>query len=327
MYKVGVINRCDFMYFEDEVGLSSKHVSVLLNETLESLDIQPNDIVIDGTLGLGGHAKEIAKKLDGGRLYGFDLDKRNIQRARQNLKKFEGKVAFINDGFDRIDHYSKVMKLENIDKVLLDLGLSSPHLDNAEYGFSYKSNGPLDMRFNQGGNVTAAMVLNNLSHERLVELFRNYGEIQGAPKLASIILEEREKAPFKYTVDFVERIEGFLHPQSRSKVLACIFQALRIAVNDELNRLYKGLRRMFELMSPGGRMAVISYHSLEDRIVKQYFNSLLKPEPKNNEESLKSIHGEPLVKLVNKKPIVPSEKEIEENPRSRSAKMRVIEKL
>lgn len=315
------------MYFEDEVGLSMKHVSVLLDEVVESLDVQPNDIVVDGTLGLGGHTKELAKKLDGGKLYAFDLDKRNMQRARQNLKKFEGKVAYINDGFDRIDHYAKVMKLDGLDKVLLDLGLSSPHLDNAEYGFSYKNNGPLDMRFNQTGSVTAAMILNNLPHEKLTEMFRNYGEVQGAARLATIIVEEREKAPFKYTLDFVERIDPFLNPKNKSKVLACIFQALRISVNDELNRLYKGLRRMFELLNPGGRIAVISYHSLEDRIVKQYFNSLLKPEPKNKEESLKSVHGEPLIKLINKKPILPSEKEIEENPRARSAKMRVIEKL
>lgn len=314
------------MYF-DEVGLSMKHVPVLLDDVLKRLDIQPNDIVVDGTLGLGGHTKEMAKLLDGGKLYGFDLDRRNMQKARQNLKKFEGKVAYINDGFDRVDHYAKVMKLEGIDKVLLDLGLSSPHLDNAENGFSYKHNGPLDMRFNQTANVTAAMILNNVSHEKLTELFRNYGELPGAAKLATIIVEEREKAPFKYTLDFVERIDEYLPVKHRAKRLACIFQALRISVNDELNRLYKGLRRMFELMNPGGRMAVISYHSLEDRIVKQYFQSLLKPEPKSEMESLKSLHGAPLIKLVNRKLIVPSEKEIEENPRARSAKMRVIEKL
>ena len=314
------------MYF-DEVGLSMTHVPVLLDEVLKKLDVQPNDIVIDGTLGLGGHTKEMAKLLDGGKLYGFDLDRRNMQRARLNLKKQEGKVAYINDGFDRIDHYAKVMKLDGLDKILLDLGLSSPHLDNAENGFSYKNNGPLDMRFNQTSNVTAAMILNNVSHEKLTELFRNYGELPGAARLATIIVEEREKAPFKYTLDFVERIADYLPEKHRAKRLACIFQALRISVNDELNRLYKGIRKMFELMKPGGRMAVISYHSLEDRIVKQYFQSLIKPEPKSDMESLKSLHGEPLIKLVNKKLIVPSEKEIAENPRSRSAKMRVIEKL
>ena len=314
------------MYF-DEVGLSMKHVPVLLDEVLKYLDIQPNDIVMDGTLGLGGHSREMAKLLDEGKLYAFDLDKRNMQRARQNLKKFEGKVAYINDGFDRADHYAKVMKLDGVDKVLLDLGLSSPHLDNAENGFSFQKNGPLDMRFNQEGNVTAAMILNNVSHEQLTELFRNYGELPAAAKLATIIVEEREKAPFKYTLDFVERIEEYLPQKHRNKRLACIFQALRISVNDELNRLYKGLRRMYELLNPGGRMAVISYHSLEDRMVKDYFKSLLKPEPKTKEEALKSVHGEPLIKLVNKKLIVPSDKEIEENPRARSAKMRVIEKL
>ncbi len=314
------------MYF-DEVGLSMKHVPVLLDEVLKRLDIQPNDIVVDGTLGLGGHTKEMVKLIDGGKLYAFDLDRRNMQKARQNLKKFEGKIAYINDSFDRVDHYSKVMKLDGLDKILLDLGLSSPHLDNAENGFSYKHNGPLDMRYNQNENITAAMILNNLSHEKLTELFRNYGELPAAPKLATIIVEEREKAPFKYTLDFVERIDDYLPVKHRSKRLACIFQALRISVNDELNKVYKGIRKMFELMNPGGRMAVISYHSLEDRIVKQYFNELLKPEPKNEMEALKSVHGEPLIKLVNRKIIVPSDKEIEENPRARSAKMRVIEKL
>lgn len=314
------------MYY-DEIGLSMKHESVMMEETLKYMDVQPTDIVVDGTLGLGGHTKEMAKLLDGGKVYGFDMDARNMQQARINLRRFEGKVAYINDSFDRIDHYAKVMKLDGVDKVFLDLGVSSPHLDNAEYGFSYKNNGPLDMRLDRRNNVTAAMILNNLPHEQLTDLFRNYGEIQGAKRLSTIILEEREKAPFKYTVDFVERIDAFLPDKHRSKRLACIFQALRIAVNDELNKLHKGLRNMFDTLNPGGRMVVISYHSLEDRIVKQYFNSLLKPAPASEEASLKSIHGEPLVKVLTKKPLTPSEKEIEENPRARSAKMRVIEKL
>lgn len=314
------------MYFE-EVGLSMKHVPVLLDEVLEYLDIQPNDIVMDGTLGLGGHTKEMVKKIEDGKVYAFDLDKRNMQRARQNLKKFEGKIAYINDSFDRAVHYGKVMKLDGVDKVLLDLGLSSPHLDNPEMGFSYRKNGPLDMRYDQSENVTAAMILNNLSKEKLTELFQNYGEIPAAAKLSRIIVKERDKTPFKYTLDFVERIDEYLPKRKRDKRLACIFQALRISVNDELNRVYRGIRQMFEILNPGGRMAVISYHSLEDRIVKQYFNNLLKPEPKTHEESLKSVHGEPLIKLLNNNVITPSEKEIEENPRARSAKMRVIEKL
>jgi 16S rRNA (cytosine1402-N4)-methyltransferase len=305
-----------------------KHVPVLKDRIMELLDIQENDIVVDGTLGLGGHSREMLLNLGpSGKLVGFDLDNRNMQEARKRLRRFQGRVFFVNDSFDKMDHYLKVLKLNKYDKILLDLGLSSPHLDIAEYGFAFKKKGPLDMRFDRNGKVTASVIINNLPEKELADLFRNFGEVPSANKIARFICEERKKKTFVYTTELAERLEPILPQKDRDKRLACIFQALRIGVNDELNTLYRGLRSAFECLSKGGRMAVISYHSLEDRMVKQYMNELLKPEPQSIEESRKRIHGDPLIEVLAKKVITPLKDEIDENPRARSAKLRVFKKL
>jgi 16S rRNA (cytosine1402-N4)-methyltransferase len=305
-----------------------QHEPVLLEKILEYLDIQENDTVLDGTLGLGGHSKHILQKLgSNGKLIGFDLDNRNMQEARKRLKKFEGKVLYVNDSYDQVEHYSKVLKFAPYNKVLLDLGVSSPHFDVAEYGFSFQNNGPLDMRFNKQSKVTAALILNQLAEDKLAEIFFNFGEISNARKVAATIVREREIAPFIYTVDFAERIGKCFSYKDRHKMLACVFQALRIAVNDELNVLSRGINAMFAGLASNGIMAVISYHSLEDRIVKNFFNELLRPVETSPEKALKSLHGDPLIEILTKKIVVPTKEESESNPRARSAKLRVIRKI
>ncbi len=304
-----------------------KHQPVLLDRVLELLDIQENDVLVDGTLGLGGHARAALLKLGpGGRLIGMDLDNRNMQVARKNLRRFQGKVYYINDSYEKIEHYLKVLKLQGYNKIVLDLGLSSPHLDVAEYGFSYRHKGPLDMRFDKRSKITASVILNKLPEEKLAEIFQNFGELPSSKKLARHIVAERSRGPFVYTTDFVRRIEEVIPNKEMDKRLAMIFQALRIAVNDELNVLYRGVRALFENMDPGGVMTVISYHSLEDRIVKKYFQELLKPPP-SFEQSKKRNHGDPLCEVLTKKVVRPLKDEVEDNPRSRSAKLRAVKKL
>jgi 16S rRNA (cytosine1402-N4)-methyltransferase len=309
-------------------AFSLTHKPVLLDQVIDLLDIDENDYVVDGTLGLGGHAKAILTKLGAnGRLYGFDLDSRNMQEARKRLKNFEGKVYYVNDNFCTIDHYQKVLKIEGIDKVVLDLGLSSPHVDVAEYGFSFKKRGPLDMRFSRKQKLTASMVVNGMSEAKIAEILFKFGELKSARKVAAFIVEERQKKPFVYTDELAMRLEPVLHPPVAHKELACIFQALRIVVNDELNVLYSGLNHMFELLKPGGRIAVISYHSLEDRIVKNFIKKLEKPLETDPVKAQMSIHAPSQVEVITKKIVVPTDEEIEVNPRARSAKLRVFKKI
>lgn len=309
-------------------AFSLTHKPVLLDQVIDLLDIDENDYVVDGTLGLGGHAKAILTKLGAnGRLYGFDLDSRNMQEARKRLKNFEGKVYYVNDNFCTIDHYQKVLKIEGIDKVVLDLGLSSPHVDVAEYGFSFKKRGPLDMRFSRKQKLTASMVVNGMSEAKIAEILFKFGELKSARKVAAFIVEERQKKPFVYTDELAMRLEPVLHPPVAHKELACIFQALRIVVNDELNVLYSGLNHMFELLKPGGRIAVISYHSLEDRIVKNFIKKLEKPLESDPVKAQMSIHAPSQVEVITKKIVVPTDEEIEVNPRARSAKLRVFKKI
>src|SRR6056300_165760 len=238
-----------------------EHVSVLLNEVSDYLEPKETDVIVDGTLGLGGHTKELLKRTNGlARAYGFDLDSRNLQIARNRLKSFDGRVSYINDNFSSIDHYFKVMKMDKLDKVVLDLGLSSPHLDIAEYGFSFKKRGPLDMRFSRKQKITAATLLNKLPEDQIAKVLKSFGELSNAKLVARKIVEERTVSPFKYTDEFATRIETCFHPKDRIKGLTCVFQALRIAVNDELRTLSLGLESLYNHLSSNGRIAVISYH-------------------------------------------------------------------
>jgi 16S rRNA (cytosine1402-N4)-methyltransferase len=291
------------------------HEPVLTDEVLSLLDLKGKRNVVDATLGLGGHAKIMLEKMPkSGKLIGFDADHSHIKVAKKNLRIFKDQVIFVNNNFVEMEAEMKKTKVRSIDAILFDLGIASPHVDFGERGFSFLREGPLDMRFNQNTGRTAADVLNDYSEKELVRIFFEYGEERNAKKIAREILKRRKWRKIKTTTQLAEFIEktvgrhGKIHPATR------IFQALRIEVNNELEVLPEGLRQAVALLKKGGRVAVISYHSLEDRIVKNYFRELSRMES-------------PMLKLLTKKPVVPSDEEISRNPRSRSAKLRVAEKL
>ncbi len=292
------------------------HESVLLEEVCELLELSKKKNVVDATLGMGGHAKEMLKALPkSGKLIGLDADPEHLKVAKKNLRSYKDRTILVHSNFgDMAEAIRENSRIKSIDAVLFDLGIASPHVDFGERGFSFMREGDLDMRFNPEQQLTAAEVVNKYGEKRLAEIFRDFGEEKRAKKIAQAICKNRKRKPFKTTKDLADFIEkllgrgGKIHPATR------VFQALRIEVNKELDVLVEGLRQAVELLKKNGRVAVISYHSLEDRIVKNFFRDLAR----NNGQSLK---------LITKKPIAPSEEEIQRNPRSRSAKLRVAEKL
>jgi 16S rRNA (cytosine1402-N4)-methyltransferase len=294
--------------------LNTKHDPVLLHETINLLNLQPGDVVVDGTLGLGGHAQTILERIGSdGHYYGFDLDETNLKSAQNRLKPFESQTTFFHSNFVHCQHRLQEINVGSVDKILLDLGVSSPHFDDPERGFSIKENGPLDMRFDRSTGQTAADIVNRWPEEDLKQIFYEYGEERYAPKVARMIKERRKANPFKTTFDVTDMISEIMkNPKDKRQVSTRIFQALRIAVNDELDVLQEAIDTMLPLLKPGGRMVVISFHSLEDRIVKHTFRNAAKT-------------GD--FKLLTKKPITPSHEEIENNSRSRSSKLRGIERL
>lgn len=294
--------------------LNTLHNPVLLHETINLLNPQKGDQVVDGTLGLGGHAQTILERLgDQGHYYGFDLDEKNLEYARNRLKDFESKTTFFHSNFAHCHQRLQESGVDQVDKILLDLGLSSPHIDDPERGFSVKHLGPLDMRFDRSEGFTAADVVNRWPESDLKKIFYEYGEERYAPKIARMIVEKRKAQPFKTTADLVELLTEIMkNPRDKRRVATRIFQALRIEVNDELTVLQDTLDSLLDFLAPGGRMVVISYHSLEDRIVKHRFRNAAKAGA---------------FKLLTKKPVTPSAQEIEINSRSASAKLRAIEKL
>ncbi|MDA1060310.1 MAG: 16S rRNA (cytosine(1402)-N(4))-methyltransferase RsmH [bacterium] len=304
-----------------------QHVSVLKEEVDKFLDL--SDLVVDATLGLGGHSLDILKKIGkSGVLYAFDQDERNLEEAKTRLKEYEKQIVYLKDNF----RYLKTRICEAsaseqsiVTAILFDLGLASTHVDTADRGFSFNLDGPLDMRFDPNSDLTAAQILNTYDEDALADIFFKYGEEPMSRRVARRICEERKTAPFDSTVRFREFLEEIL-PKKRtqkSHPATKIFQALRIEVNDELNALKEALAQAFEILKVGGRIVVISYHSLEDRIVKQFFKELLQPPG----DGIYSNHGEPQVEALTKKPVTPSEREISSNPRSRSAKLRAYRKL
>jgi 16S rRNA (cytosine1402-N4)-methyltransferase len=305
-----------------------EHVSVLRNSVQKYLELIEGEVVIDGTLGLGGHSLDILNKIGkSGRLFAFDQDARNLDFAVERLKAFEKQIVFINDNFRYLKKRITGEGVESVDAILLDLGLSSPHVDTADRGFSFMQDGPLDMRFDPEGSLTAAKVLNTYAEEDLVDIFFKYGEEKYARKIADKICQKREKKEFESTLQLAEFIES-VKPKKRSKrgksshPATQIFQALRIEVNDELKALEEVLEQSMDLLGIGGRLVVIAYHSLEDRIVKRFMKKLLRPPG----DGVYSNHGDPYIELLTKKPVFPSEEEIESNPRSRSAVLRAIKK-
>lgn len=303
------------------------HIPVLVNEVLAYLAYRPEPqdaasrgagsarprtrLIIDGTVGQGGHAERLLDALPGCRILGFDRDPVNLSIAQRRLERFSDRAVLVRDSYANVLAHASAHGFERVDGVLLDLGFSSAHVDDPERGFSFMQNGPLDMRYDRAGELTAETIVNGWTAEDLAWLFRTYGEEPAARIMARAIVEARRDRRIRSTLELADvisaavRRRGKIHPATRA------FQALRIAVNDELGELERALPVFVEMLAPGGRIAVISFHSLEDRLVKRYF---------------KSREGE-ILRVLTKHIVAPSEEETRANPRARSAKLRVAERI
>lgn len=310
--------------------LKFSHRSVLLDECIDALNIDPNGIYIDGTAGGGGHSYEIAKRLTGGRLIAIDRDEAAIVAAGKRLSEFGDRVTIVRNNFSNIADVCRELDIPKINGVLLDLGVSSYQLDTAERGFSHNNDAPLDMRMDRRGELDAYTVVNLYPEDKIRRIIYDYGEDRFAPKIASAIVRRREIKPIETTGELVDVIksaipaaarEGGHHPAKRT------FQAIRIEVNGELDAIRPAIESATGLLAPGGRIAIITFHSLEDRIVKQTYVGLSEGCTCPPRIPICVCGNKPKVKIISKKPILPTDREIEENPRSRSAKLRVAEKL
>ena len=316
------------------------HIPVLLNEVISGLEIKPNGIYVDLTLGGAGHSSEIAKKLSNGILIGFDKDVEAIYESTKKLSKIikiskdglpkAGEALLINKDFKLAPEILKNLGIESVDGILIDLGVSSHQIDTPSRGFSFKTPGDLDMRMDQSQSLTAKKLVNELSEEQLKKIFWEFGEEEFASKIAKNIVKERQNGPIETTLQLNEIVENALPKKvvfSRGGAAKKVFQALRIAVNGELDNLKETLENLIEMLKPGGKICIISFHSLEDRIVKSVFK----------EKSLGCVcppsfpkcvcNHIPSIKIITKKPIVASEQELEINSRSSSAKLRIAEKI
>ena len=307
-----------------------KHISVLLDETIDGLDIKPDGIYVDGTLGGGGHSYEILRRLSPkGRLIGIDQDGEALKAAGERLKKFENQITLVRSNYCEIDKVRKELNVEKVDGILLDIGVSSYQLDNLERGFSYKSDAPLDMRMDTRQELTAADVVNTYSENELFKIIKDYGEDKFAKNIAKHIVLARKEKPLETTKELSEVIKRAIpmkvqakggHPAKKT------FQAIRIEVNQELTVLKESIDKMIDLLKPNGRICIITFHSLEDRIVKTKFRENENPCtcPPNFPVCVcgKKSKG----KVITRKPIIPSEDEIEENKRAKSSKLRIFER-
>ncbi|SDX33941.1 16S rRNA (cytosine(1402)-N(4))-methyltransferase RsmH [Salimicrobium album] len=306
------------------------HYSVLKTETIEKLNIRPDGVYVDCTLGGGGHSKEIARQLTSGHLYVFDQDVNAMESARDYLADYASNITFIPSNFRHLEEELQARGVEEVDGILYDLGVSSPQLDVKERGFSYQQDAPLDMRMNQTDTISAYEVINEWAYEDLVRIFFRYGEEKFSKQIARKIEKQREKAPVTSTGELVELIKEGIPAAARRKgghPAKRVFQAIRIAVNDELGAFLSSLDQAARYISLEGRIAVITFHSLEDRICKQAFKhwSTIPPLPKNF--PVIPEEKQPPFTLITRKPIEAVEEELEENRRSRSAKLRVVEKV
>lgn len=307
-----------------------KHVSVLYDECMSGLKIRPDGIYADGTLGGGGHASGICSLLNTeGTLIGIDKDRDALDAAEKRLQKFNCRKQFVQDNYSNIEEVLDRLGVPGIDGALLDLGVSSFQLDNFERGFSYMQTAPLDMRMNAEDTLTAEEVVNSYSQEELTEIIRKYGEERWASRISDFIVKARKSKPIKDTTELVDIIKAAIpasarrdgpHPAKRT------FQAIRIEVNDELGHLEKAVEAFCNVLNPGGRLCIITFHSLEDRIVKEYFNRRLNPCTCPKEFPICTCGKVTDVVKVTGKPIVSTKEELEANPRARSAKLRIIEK-
>lgn len=307
-----------------------KHVSVLLNECIEALNIKEDGIYVDCTLGGAGHSSEILKRLSPiGKLIGIDQDINALNASKEKLKDYDN-VIYVHDNFINIENILSNLGISKVDGILMDLGVSSYQLDVAERGFSYMQNAPLDMRMNRDNDFSAYDVVNNYSAEEITSVIRNYGEEKFAKRIAQFIVDRRENKPVETTLELVDIIKAAIpakfrrdgpHPAKRT------FQAIRIEVNQELQILNKTIEDSVKSLNAEGRMLVITFHSLEDRIVKVKFKDLQDPCKCPKEFPICACGKKPIVKIMSRKPIIPSTIEVEENPRSRSAKLRICEKI
>ena len=307
-----------------------KHISVLLNECLEGLDIKKNGIYVDCTLGGAGHSSHILEKLSSeGTLIGIDQDNDALRAAKEKLKNYSN-VKYVHNNFYNIDSILTSLNIPKVDGILMDLGVSSYQLDEGERGFSYMKDAPLDMRMDRDREFSAYEVVNTYSEEDLYRIIRDYGEEKFAKKIAKFIVDKRADKPIETTLELVDIIKAAIpakarregpHPAKRT------FQAIRIEVNGELAILNKAIEDGVEHLNKGGRMAIITFHSLEDRIVKLKYRELSNPCTCPKEFPVCICGKKPLVKIISRKAIEPSKEEVEKNPRSRSAKLRILEKL
>ena len=316
-----------------DVGMKEvkfSHVSVLLNECIEGLDIKPDGIYVDGTAGGGGHSFEIASRLDGGRLIAIDRDEAAIEAAGKRLAPLGERAMVVRSNYSEVKSVCETLGIEGIDGLLLDLGVSSYQLDTAERGFSYNADAPLDMRMDKSAPLSAYNVVNEYSEEELKKIIYNYGEERFSPRIAAAIVRRRSERPIETTGELVDVIKGAIpaaaregghHPAKRT------FQAIRIEVNGELEIIEPTIKNAVDILKPGGRIAIITFHSLEDRIVKQTFADLASGCTCPRSFPVCVCGKKPQVKVISKKPILPSAEELEVNPRSRSAKLRIAEKI
>src|ERR1035437_5466254 len=295
------------------------HTPALLNETIEGLNIKPDGIYVDVTFGGGGHSLEILKQLgDNGKLLGFDQDEDAIKNVMT-----DSRFIFVRSNFQYLKNFLRYHNIDKVDGILADLGVSSHHFDEAERGFSFRFDGALDMRMNMKSPLTAAVLLNTYSEEQLADVFYLYGELHNSRKIARTIVNARVNAPFDRIFPFIEVLKPFFGREKEKKDMARVFLALRIEVNKEMEVLRSLLEQSFDVLKPEGRLVVLTYHSLEDRLVKNYFRS------GNFEGKLeKDFFGNILspLKVINNKVIIATDEEVERNPRARSAKLRIAEK-
>lgn len=307
-----------------------EHISVLLNEVLEGLNIKDDGIYVDGTLGGAGHSLEIVKRLRTGKLIGIDQDLDALDKASQVLKEYEDRVILKHSNYENIDLVLQEVGIDKVDGILLDLGVSSYQLDEKSRGFSHNKDAPLDMRMDKTSKKTAYDVVNEYSQKQLEDVIFKYGEDRWARRIAKFIVEERKRKPIETTLELVSvikkaipkkvRMEG-IHPAKRT------FQGIRIEVNRELEVLENSINKMVDLLNPGGRLAIITFHSLEDRIVKLAYRELYSNCVCPEQAPICNCDKKREIEIITRKPIYPTESEIKNNNRSRSAKLRIAEKL
>ena len=310
--------------------MTFQHASVLLDECIEALNVRPGGVYLDGTLGGAGHSLEIAKRLTTGRLIGVDRDPAALEAAERRLADYMDRVTLVHSNFRALGAILDGLGIEAVDGMLFDLGVSSPQLDDGSRGFSYMADAPLDMRMDPGDSLTAREIVNTWPREELRRILFEFGEERYAPLIAAAIERRREQKPIETTLELVDVIRSAMPPQAlreKQHPAKRSFQAIRIAVNDELSSVSDAMHAAIDRLRPGGRLAVVTFHSLEDRIVKNAMQEAARGCTCPPEFPVCVCGKKPQIKILTRKPVVSGERELAENPRARSAKLRAAEKL